>query len=64
MVTASNRACDVQVLGSDRVRYAVYEGNKLYLLNTDYDLPVIVKVIRGGEETLVTLDALELKIME
>ena len=64
MVTASARTCDVQVIGSDRVRYAVYEGGKMYLLNTDYDLPVIVKVIRGGKEEMLTLDALELKILE
>lgn len=61
IISASARECDIQVLGSDRVRWSVYEGNKLYLLNTDYDVPVIVKVIHGDKEQMITLDALELR---
>lgn len=61
MITASSRKCDIQVLGSDRLRYSVYEGNKVYLLNTDYDMPITVKLIHKDKEELVTLDALELK---
>lgn len=63
MITASARACEVKVIGSDRVRYAVYEGNKIYLLNTDYDLPVTVKVVCGDHAQMVTLGSLELKII-
>ena len=54
----------MKVIGSDRLRYAVYEGNKLYLLNTDYDLPITVKVFFGDREQSVTLESLELKILE
>lgn len=50
--------------GSDRVRYSVYEGGKLYLLNTDYDMPITVKVISGGKEQTVTLESLELKVLQ
>lgn len=64
MITSSARNCDIKVIGSDRVRYTVYEGDKLYLLNTDYDMPVIVKVIKGDAETTVTLDSLELKTIQ
>ena len=60
-IAASARNCDVKVIASDKLRYAVYEGNKIYLLNTDYDLPITVKLIVNGTEKLVTLDSLELK---
>lgn len=63
-VTMSARDCDTQVLGRDRVRYAVYEGSKLYLLNTDYDLPTAVKVVYKDTEQWVTLESLELKSIE
>ena len=60
MISASSRACDIKVIGSDRVRWSVYEGNKIYLLNTDYDMPIIVKIIHGDNEKTVTLQSLEL----
>ena len=60
-LTASARSCEVKVICSDRVRYSVYEGGKVYLLNTDYDLPATAKVISGEREQTVTLEPLELK---
>ena len=63
-VTASARNCEIKVLGSDRLRWAVYEGNKVYLLNTDYDMPIAVKILYNGKEQLVTLDSLELKAID
>lgn len=60
-VTMSARNCDIKVIGSDRLRYSVYEGNKVYLLNTDYDMPITVKIIHGETETELTLNSLELK---
>ncbi len=60
-ITMSARECDVKVIGNDRVRYSVYEGNKMYLLNTDYDMPIKVKVIFNNSERDITLDPLELK---
>jgi len=35
-----------------------------YLLNTDYDMPITVKLIKSNKETLVTLNPLELKTVE
>ncbi len=64
MITASARDCEIKVLGSDRLRWSVYEGNKVYLLNTDYDMPITVKVICNGVEKLVTLESLEMKTIE
>ena len=64
MLTGSAASCPVQVLGGDRLRWACYEGNKLYLLNTDYDLPITVKVKIENVERQITLEPLELKSME
>ena len=61
IISASARECDIKVIGSDRVRWSVYEGNKIYLLNTDYDMPVKVKIISGEKEQLIELDSLELR---
>ena len=33
----------------------------IYLLNTDYDVPAVVKVISYGEEKTIILEPLELK---
>ena len=63
-ISHSSRNCEIKVLGSDRLRYSVYEGNKMYLLNTDYDMPITVKIIYNGKEQLVPLESLELKIIE
>jgi len=64
MVTSSARNCEIKVIASDKLRYTVYEGNKIYLLNTDYDLPISAKIIYKGTEQLITLDSLELKAIE
>ena len=64
MVSASARNCEIRVIGTDRLRWACYEGGKLYLLNTDYDLPAPVRILAGGRETRLTLEPLELKALE
>ncbi len=63
-ISASARNCEIKVIGSERVRYAVYGDKKIYLLNTDYDLPATVKLIYKGREELITLNSLELKGIE
>ena len=63
-VSASARNSDVRVLGSDRLRWAQYPGGKLYLLNTDFDMPIAVKIIRNGWEECVTLNPLELRAVD
>lgn len=64
MLTASARSADVKVISSDKLRYSVYEDGKIYLLNTDYDLPIPVKIYRGDECLEYTLTPLEIKIIE
>lgn len=64
MLTQSARECDIQVLSSDTLRYAVYEGNKLYLLNTDFDMPVFVKILHNGISRELILQPAELKALQ
>ena len=64
ILSASARNCEIKVIATDRIRYAVYEGNKIYLLNTDYDLPASAKVICNGKEQTINLDAMELKAIQ
>lgn len=61
LITASHRECAVQVYGSDRLRFAVYEGDRVYLLNTDFDSEIIATVKRGNEEIKVHLNPCEMK---
>lgn len=63
-VSSSSRNSDIQVFGGDRLRWARYAGDKLYLLNTDYDLPITVKLLRDGKKETVTMAPLELRILE
>ena len=62
-ISSSARNCEIKVIGSEKVRYAVYE-NKIYFLNTDYDLPATVKLSHNGKEDMITLDSLELRGIE
>lgn len=61
MVTQCARTCEVQIFSSGALRYAIYDGGKVYLLNTDLDLPIFVKIQKGTHEQLITLNPLELK---
>ena len=63
-ITMSARNCEIKVIGGDRLRYAVYEGNKIYLLNTDYDLPLTVKINSKGKELKVCVEPMELKTIQ
>jgi len=61
MRTHGERA-SVRVLGPDSLRYTVYESGDLYLLNTDYDLPILVRILTAdGGVRDITLESLELK---
>jgi len=64
IISASSRECNIKLIGSDRVRWSVYNGNKVYMLNTDYDMPVIVKLINGENEQTLELAPLELRSVQ
>ena len=48
ILAATHRNCEIKVISSDKVRFAVYEDGanyKLYLLNTDLNIPQAVEVL-------------------
>lgn len=61
LISHLHNECDVQVLASDKCKFAVYEGDVVYLLNTDYHCPVAATVIRGGVQDTYLLQPGELK---
>ena len=67
ILAASHRTSDLKVIGSDKLRFAMYEGEdkyKLYILNTDFNFENRVKVIFRGEETERVVKSLGLEIIE
>jgi hypothetical protein len=63
-VTASARSCDIKVTASDKLRYTVYEGDKIYLLNTDFDNKIFVTVDYATEKKEFLLQPGELLAVE
>lgn len=55
---------DLIVFGNSKLRYAVYEGNVVYLLNTDFDCDICANVIYRGEKQKIMLKPCELKRLE
>ena len=58
ILAATHRACDIKVISSDKVRFSVYESeqqHKIYLLNTDLNVPQTAKVIYQGITTEITV---------
>ena len=51
----------IRVLGPDTLRYTVWGEDTLYLLNTDFDVPAIVRIQKDGTEHRVTLEPLQMK---
>ena len=52
VLCASHRTADIKVIGSDKLRFAVYgdeENYKVYIMNTDYNSEQRAKVIYKGE---------------
>ncbi len=66
LLTATHRSCDLKVVCSDKVRFSFFYDDasgeeKLYLLNTDFSLPMQAVVRYRGKNTGVSLKAGELK---
>ena len=67
MLTASHRISDLKVIGSDKIRFAMYEDEekyKLYVFNTDYNFEQKVRVIFKGEQIDRFVDSIGLEIFE
>ncbi len=64
IITQSQRECEIKITSNGAIRYSVYEGNKIYLLNTDYDFPVNVKIETDNKTSEMLLAPLELKAVQ
>ena len=64
MVTASHRQASIKVYGGDKLRFTVYEGDKVYLLNTDFDCKTHAVIDYGTEKRSFLLEPRELKAVE
>ena len=64
IMTASHCEADIKVYGGDRLRFSVYEGNKVYLLNTDFDCPCPAVIDYGTHKTIFLLEPMELKCVD
>ncbi len=64
MLTASHRCADVKVYGSDQLRFSVYEGDKVYLLNTDFDNDIVATIDYGTHKEKIILEPCEFKAVE
>lgn len=61
LLTATHRQADVKVYGGDRLRFTIYEGNKVYLLNTDLDCCTEAIIEHDGQKLRINLAPMELK---
>ena len=67
ILAASHRNCDLKVIGSDKIRFAMYEDDekyKLYIFNSDFNLEQKVKIIFRGEERKIEVDSVGLEMIE
>ncbi len=64
ILTASHRQAHIKVYAPSMVRFSVYEGDKIYLLNTDFDCGACVVIDYGTEKKEVILNPRELRAIE
>ena len=67
ILCASHRTSDLKVIGSDKLRFAMYEGEtlyKLYIFNTDYNVEQKVKVFFKDQAVEKTIDSVGWAIIE
>lgn len=64
ILTASHRQAHIKVCAPDKVRFSVYEGDKVYLLNTDFDCGAHVVVDYGTKKKEISLKPRELYALE
>ena len=67
ILAASHRTADLKVIGSDKLRFAMFEGEdlyKLYIFNSDFSTKHFAKVIFHGEEREVLIDPVGIEIMK
>jgi hypothetical protein len=66
-LAASHRTSELKLIGSDKIRFAVYENDdkyKIYILNTNYNFDEKVKIIYKGKTVTKTVKSVDFKIVE
>lgn len=61
LMNLSHREAEIKVYGGDKLRFSVYKGERIYLLNTDFDCKIFATVDNGKEKREFVLDPGELK---
>lgn len=61
LMIASHKEAEVKVYGGDKLRFSVYKGDRIYLLNTDFDCKIFATVDNGKEKREFVLEPGELK---
>ncbi len=64
IITASHRLADIKVYGADSLKFAVYEGDKVYLFNSDFDNKIFATIDYGTHKVEHVLNPGELKAVE
>ncbi len=67
ILAASHRTADLKVIGSDKLRFAMFEDEekaKLYILNSDFNQKNFATVIYKGETVERVIDSVGLEIIE
>ncbi|MBR5140233.1 MAG: hypothetical protein IKV16_04175, partial [Clostridia bacterium] len=66
VLAASHKNANIKVIGCEKIRFAVYEDEKIYkvyILNTDFNSKQFVKLIYNGEEREILIDSLGLEMV-
>lgn len=64
LMCACHEQSDIKLYGSTKVKFAVYEGNVMYMLNTDFDSVCNAHVVYNNNETVYSLKPGELVRVE
>lgn len=64
ILTASHRTAHIKVYGGDALRFSVYGGDKVYLLNTDFDNQTTATIDYGSHKVKFVLEPCELRAVE
>ena len=61
LMNLSHREADIKVYGGDKLRFSVYKGERIYLLNTDFDCKIFATVESNSGKREFVLEPGELK---
>ena len=67
LLAASHKNAEIKVIGCEKIRFAVYEDEKIYkvyILNSDFNNKQCVKLIYKDEERELLIDSVGLEIVE